>query len=182
MLKLRAHRAVIAMGMLTIGLSSCGVSTVQQCNSLAEVMNQGEEFKSEFETEMDAFGAQFEGTGNDIASINEMATSYVDVVGRVVTKIEEMATDLTALELPDETLAGYRDQYAEVTSNFGQELTKTSEAMATLQNVSNEEELMTAALEFQEKAVGAFTNLTTLSDEGDAITSQIQGYCEAEAG
>ena len=182
MLKLRAHRAAIAMGMLTIGLSSCGVSTVQQCNNLAEVMNQGEEFKSEFESEMDAFGAQFQNSGGDIESINAMASSYVDVVGRVVTKIEEMATDLTALDLPDETLAGYRDQYAEVTSNFGKELTNTSEAMASLQNVSSEAELMTAAIEFQEKAVGAFTNLTTLSEEGDTLTTQIQDYCEAEAG
>ena len=183
MFKLRAPRAVIAMGMLTtIGLSSCGVSTVQQCNNLAEVMNQGEEFKSEFEAEMDAFGAQFQNSENDIASINAMATSYVDVVGRVVVKIEEMATDLTALELQDETLAGYRDQYATVTSNFAQELTKTSKAMSLLQNVSTDEELMTAALSFQEEAVDAFTNLTTLSEEGDDITGQIQGYCEAEAG
>lgn len=182
MFKLRAHRAAIAMGMLTIGLSSCGVSTVQQCNSLAEVMNQGEEFKSEFEAEMDAFGAQFQGSGNDIDSINAMATSYIDVVGRVVEKIDEMAADLTALELPDETLAGYRDEYATVTTNFGQALTTTSEAMATLQGVSSETELMTAALEFQEKAVDAFDNLSTLSAEGDTITNNIQSYCEGEAG
>ncbi|AFY38439.1 hypothetical protein Lepto7376_2144 [[Leptolyngbya] sp. PCC 7376] len=182
MLKLRGRHAILSMGaVLTLGLSSCGVSTVQQCNDLAEVMNQSEEFESEFEAEMEAFGSQFANSA-DIESIKTMAGSYMDVVGRVVVKIEEMTTNLQAVNLPDETLAGYRDQYAEVTTKFGQELAKTSEAMASLKDVETEADLIPAATAFQEKAVDAFTNLDSLSTEGDQLTSQIKEFCEAEAG
>ncbi|OKH19593.1 hypothetical protein [[Limnothrix rosea] IAM M-220] len=182
MLKLRPRHAALSMGaVLTLGLSSCGVSTVQQCNDLSEVMNQGEEFQAEFEAEMEEFGNQFANSA-DIESIKTMAGSYMDVVGRVVTKIEGMSTDLKAVNLPDETLAGYRDQYAEVTTQFGQELAKTSEAMASLKNVETEDDLIPAATEFQSKAVDAFTKLDALSTQGDEVTAQIQGYCEAEAG
>ena len=182
MLKLRGRHAILSMGaVLTLGLSSCGVSTVQQCNDLAEVLNQSEEFESEFEAEMEAFGSQFANSG-DIESIKTMAGSYMDVVGRVVTKINEMTTSLEAVNLPDETLAGYRDQYAEVTSQFAQELATTSEAMSSLKDVETEADLLPAATAFQEKAVGAFTNLESLSTQGDELTTQINDYCEAEAG
>ena len=182
MLKLRPRQSLFAMGaLLALGLSSCGVSTVQQCNNFIEVINQGEEFQTEFEAEMEEFGSTF-GSSTEIDGIKEMATSYIDVVGRVVEKINGMTSDLESLDLPDETLAGFRDRYAEVTAKLAQELANTSDAMAILQGVESEADLIPAAGEFQEKAFEAFTNIDTLSGDEDEITTGINDYCSAAAG
>ena len=100
----------------------------------------------------------------------------------VVEKINGMTTDLDAVELADESLMGFRDQYAEVTAKLAQELGNTSEAMAILQSVETEEDLLPAATEFQEKAFEAFSNIETLSTEEDEITTGINDYCTAAAG
>lgn len=181
MLKTRAHRYMLSAGaLLTLGLSSCGVSTVTQCNNFSEVVKQGEEFQAEFEAEMQSFGENFAGT-NELEGLKNMASGYRDAVGKVVVKIDAMSTDLEALELPDEDLAAFRDRYTEVTTQFSTELQNTSEAMGLIQNVESEEELISAVTEFQTKAVDSFQNLETLSTQGDDLTTEINQYCtEAE--
>jgi hypothetical protein len=182
MLKTRARRYVLAAGaLLTLGLSSCGVSTVTQCNNFSEVVKQGEEFQAEFEAEMESFGENFQGA-NELEGLKTMATGYREAVGRVVTKIDAMGTDLEALELPDEELAAFRDRYTEVTGQFSQELQNTSEAMGLIENVESEDALIPAVTQFQEQAVGAFQNLETLSTQGDELTTEINTYCTEAAG
>ncbi|MGB2924501.1 MAG: hypothetical protein WBB82_04315 [Limnothrix sp.] len=181
MIKLRVRKCIMPVSaLLAFGLASCGVSTADQCNNFSEVVQQGEEFQAEFEAEMQAFGDSFAGTG-ELEGLRTMATTYRDAVTKVVTKIEVMSDDLAALELPDESLDGYRNRYTEITTQFGQELTKTSEAMGLIESVETEEALLPAVTEFQEKAIDAFTNLETLSAEGDELTTEINEYC-IEAG
>lgn len=183
MLTLRTHRAVIAMGLLTLSLASCGVPLANQCESLAETMTTGEEFTSEFDAEMKTFVAQFQdlvlGNVTDIPSVTKMATSYVDTVNRFVNKIDQMAVDLVALELPDAMLAEYRDQYATVTNRFGEEFTKMEEAMVPLKSVTNNQEFEIAKTEFVASAQTAFETLNTLSLEAQVITDNIQSHCKA---
>lgn len=182
MLKTRAHRYILAAGtLLTLGLSSCGASTVTQCNNFSEVVKQGEEFQAEFEAEMESFGQNFAGS-EELEGLKNMATGYRDAVGRVVVKIDAMGTDLEALKLPDETLAAFRDRYTDVTTQFSQELQNTSEAMGLIQNVESEEALIPAVTEFQNQAVGSFTNLEQLSTQGDELTTEINQYCTEAAG
>lgn len=182
MLKTRAHRYILSVGaLLTLGLSSCGVSTVTQCNNFSEVVKQGEEFQAEFQAEMESFGENFAGA-NELEGLKNMATGYRDAVSKVVVKIDAMGTDLTALELPDEDLAAFRDRYTDVTSQFSKELQNTSEAMGLIQNVESEEDLIPAVTEFQNKAVDSFKNLETLSTQGDELTAEINQYCTEAAG
>lgn len=181
MRKLHTHGLMMTMGTcLVLGLTGCEPSKVEQCNSFSEVVNQGEAFQSEFKTEMDEFGKKF-GQKQGLDGMKEMATGYNEVVGRIVGKVDGMTTDLKALELPDETLAGQRDRYVEVTSGLSTALTKTTEAMSLFLDVKKEADLLPATTKFQEQAMEAFKGIDDLSAKETQLTTEINDYCQAEA-
>jgi hypothetical protein len=175
------QRMGIIIGCLSLSLTGCGISKVEQCNSFSEVINQGETFQTEFQTEMDEFGKKF-GNTKDLAGMKEMANGYNDVVGRIVTKIDGMTGDLEALELPDETLSGQRDSYTKVTSGLSQALIKTTEAMSLFLDVKAEKDLMPVMVKFQEQATEAFKSIDSLSEQETKLTTEINAYCQGNAG
>jgi hypothetical protein len=166
---------------LALSLASCSPSKVAQCNSFAEVINQAQGFKDEFEGEINDFTKQASGAKN-LTEIQAAATQYIGAVDKVVGNIDGMSTSLTALKLPDEQLAKYRDDYAGVITNSGKELKVASEAMQLVADAKSEADLGKILQEFQSKANTAFGNLQSLSGQEAQLVSEINNYCGAEGG
>ncbi|MEL6248251.1 MAG: hypothetical protein AAFR15_09580 [Cyanobacteria bacterium J06627_15] len=164
---------------LALGLASCSASKVSQCNSFAEVINDAQAFKNEFESDIDSFTQQASGA-QSLEDIQGAASQYIGAVDTVVTNIDGMVTSLNELELPDEELATYRDEYVTIITGSGEELAVASEAMELVAGAESETELGNVLEEFQQKANSAFTNLQALSTQEATLVTSINGYCGAE--
>ena len=117
---MRLSRSILPVGLAALTLASCGPSKVAQCNAFADVINQAQVFKDEFEAEIDSFTQQAQGA-ESLGDIQTAATQYIGAVDNVVTSIDGMVTSLNGLELADEQLVEYRDDYAEIISGSAQE-------------------------------------------------------------
>ncbi|EKV01654.1 hypothetical protein Lepto7375DRAFT_3830 [Leptolyngbya sp. PCC 7375] len=176
---MRLSRSILPVGLAALTLASCGPSKVAQCNAFADVINQAQVFKDEFETEIDSFTQQAQGA-ESLGDIQTAATQYISAVEKVVVSIDGMVTSLSELELADEQLSQYRDGYAEIISGSATELNVAGEAMQLVANAESETDLSNVLEEFQGKANNAFTNLQTLSQNEATLVNDINTYCGAE--
>ncbi len=177
---MRLSRSILPVGLASLTLVSCGPSTVAQCNEFADVINQAQVFKDEFETEIDSFTQQAQGA-ESLGDIQTAATQYIGAVDKVVGSIDGMVTSLNELELADEQLSQYRDGYADIISGSAKELNVAGEAMQLVADAKSEADLSNVLEEFQCKANTAFTNLQTLSQDEATLVNDINTYCGAEA-
>ncbi|NEP16518.1 MAG: hypothetical protein F6J97_06375 [Leptolyngbya sp. SIO4C1] len=178
---MRRSRVALLIG-LVLGLSSCGsAGKVGQCNRFAEVINQAQGFKQEFETEIDGFTQQASGA-KSLSDIQSAAGQYIGAVDTVVNNIDGMVDSLEGLSLPDEQLDDYRNRYTVIISDSAEELQVASEAMQLVANAESEEDLGNVLDAFQQKANTAFTNLQDLSTQEAELVAQINTYCDAEDG
>ncbi len=176
---MRLSRSILPVGLAALMLTSCGPSTVTQCNAFADVINQAQVFKDEFETEIDSFTQQAQGA-ESLGDIQTAASQYIDAVEKVVVSIDGMVTSLNDLELADEELSNYRNGYADIIAGSAEELNVAGEAMQLVANAESETDLSNVLEEFQGKANTAFTNLQTLSQNEATLVSDINTYCGAE--
>ena len=176
---MRLSRSILPVGLAALMLTSCGPSTVTQCNAIADVINQAQVFKDEFETEIDSFTQQAQGA-ESLGDIQTAASQYIDAVEKVVVSIDGMVTSLNDLELADEELSNYRNGYADIIAGSAEELNVAGEAMQLVANAESETDLSNVLEEFQGKANTAFTNLQTLSQNEATLVSDINTYCGAE--
>ena len=176
---MRLSHSILPVGLAALMLTSCGPSTVTQCNAFADVINQAQVFKDEFETEIDSFTQQAQGA-ESLGDIQTAASQYIDAVEKVVVSIDGMVTSLNDLELADEELSNYRNGYADIIAGSAEELNVAGEAMQLVANAESETDLSNVLEEFQGKANTAFTNLQTLSQNEATLVSDINTYCGAE--
>ena len=176
---MRLSRSILPVGLAALTLTSCGPSKVAQCNAFADVINQAQVFKDEFEAEIDSFTQQAQGA-ESLGDIQTAATQYIGAVDKVVESIDGMVNSLNGLELADEQLVQYRDGYAEIITGSAQELKVAGEAMQLVANAQSETDLSNVLEEFQGKANTAFTNLQTLSQNESTLVNDINTYCGAE--
>lgn len=176
---MRFLRSILPVGLVALILTSCGPSTVAQCNAFADVINQAQVFKDEFESEIDTFTQQAQ-SAESLVDIQSAATQYIGAVETVVGNIDGMVTGLNELELADQQLSTYRDGYADIIAGSAQELKIAGEAMQLVADAETETDLSNVLEEFQKKANTAFTNLQTLSQNEATLVSDINTYCGAE--
>jgi hypothetical protein len=176
---MRLSRSILPVGLAALSLVSCGPSKVAQCKQFADEINQAQEFKDEFETEIDSFTQQVQGA-DSLEDIQAAATKYISAVEKLVGSIDGMVTSLNGLELVDDQLSDYRKGYADIIAGSAQELNVASEAMQLVANAQSETDLSSVLTEFQGKANTAFTKLQTLSQDETTLVEDINTYCGAE--
>ncbi|MEM6254944.1 MAG: hypothetical protein AAF821_18665 [Cyanobacteria bacterium P01_D01_bin.156] len=175
---MRFSRSIL-LGTIALTLTNCGPSTVTQCNAFADVINQAQVFKNEFEAEIDSFTQQAQGA-ESLTDIQTAASQYISAVDKVVGNIDGMVGSLNDLELADEQLSQYRDGYADIITGSAQELTVAGEAMQLVADAESETDLSNVLEEFQAKANTAFANLQTLSQDEATLVTDINSYCGAD--
>lgn len=168
--------AITAIALLVVG---CGESKVSQCNRLAEVVNQAQDFMPAFENNIQTFStnaAQVE----SLIDIKAAANQYVMAVNEVVSDLDTLAVELEGIQLVDEQLLSYRDRYIEMVQGFSSALGQASNAMGLVQEVQAEADLPGKIEESQQQTVQAVQLIQDLSVQESTIINEVNTYCGAE--
>lgn len=193
-----------------IGLLAASCSgKVAQCNALIEEINSAgslaEQFEQEIETELAGEMERLSSPGDGTPDFAAMATDVQSAADKLDTKIRElvstMVTNIGSVELTDETLAALQARHIELANALGEKggemtgaLSSMSELLQSMDGLISDdgnfspeqiEQLQSKAEELQtitgqiEVSGAAFDEL---SQEEDTIISEINGYCNPDAG
>ena len=163
---------------IAVGLVSCGETKVAQCNRLAEMVNQTESFMSEFETEIQSFSQDITNV-ESLDDIKSATGEYTAAVKKVVDNWDNLASELEATELKDETLVQFRDEYVTIIRGYSSALTEASGAIGSIVNVQSEEELPTQIEQSQAQVTTAVEKIQQLSQQESQIIQEVNEYCGA---
>lgn len=166
---------LLLTSLLILGLASCN-SKVSQCNQFADIINDSQSFKSEFEAEIESSMTQASGA-QGLEDLQGSATEYTTAVDKVTTKIGTMVQNLENIDIGDEQLDEYRDTYVTVITGSRDALTAASGAMQLVTNAKNEDEFRAIFDQFQTQANTAFSDLQTLSNQESELIEQVNTYC-----
>lgn len=168
----------LVSSLLLVGIVSCD-RKVSQCNQFADVINQSQSFKAEFESEIQSAMAQASSAQN-LEDLQAFAGEYTAAVEKVTDEIGGMEQDLTGLSIDDEQLDEYRDSYVTIITSSREALTTAGNAMQTVAAVKTEDEFRKIFDAFQTQTDSAFSDLQSLSAEESALITQVNDYCGAQ--
>ena len=165
-------------GLLLFALASCS-NTVSQCGQFAGVINQSQEIKSTFEDEIET--AKIKAAGSQgLPELKIAAGEYTTAVSKVTGQIDEMGTDLEALNIDDEQLDEYRDSYVGVIFEYQEALIAASEAMQLVVDAKDENEFRGIFDNFQTRANSAFNDIQLLNAQESDLVGQVNAYCSQQ--
>ncbi len=164
---------------LLFGLTSCS-STVSQCAQFANVINQSQDIKKDFESEIESAKIKAAGA-KDLTELKTSAQEYTAAVETVTSQIDGMAQDLTGLNLADEQLDKYRDSHVVIISQYKAALLSASGAMQLVIDAKNENEFRGIFDNFQTQANSAFSDIQALNQQESDLIGQVNTYCGQEA-
>lgn len=177
--KLRPYRLGGTLGLLgVLFLTGCGSgsSKIAQCNDLAEVVNQTQNFMQEFETEIQTF-SESAAQAKNLADIKLAASQYTTAVDKVVTNLDGLVGDLQSTTIRDEDLSQFRDSYVGVMQGFSTALTDAREAMDLVVQVESEAELPAKVEESQQQTVDAVASIEALAQTESQLIDKVNGDC-----
>lgn len=161
-------------------LTGCGASKVSQCNSLAAVVNETQNFMPEFDADIQTFSEKAAEVKN-LEDIKAAASQYTAAVDKVVGNLDSLVQDMEALSLKDETLIQFRTDYIEVVQGFSQALAEASEAMDLVVSIASEEDLPATVEASQKQTVEAASAIEELSQKEAELITAVNTYCGAPA-
>lgn len=165
---------------LLFGLTSCS-NTVSQCGQFANVINQSQDIKKDFESEIESAKVKASGA-KDLAELKTSAEEYTAAVETVTSQIDGMAQDLSDLNIADEQLDEYRDSHVVIISQYKEALLSASEAMQLVIDAKDENAFRGIFDEFQAQANSAFSDIQSLNGQESDLIGQVNTYCGQEAG
>ena len=165
---------------LLFGLTSCR-NTVSQCGQFANVINQSQDIKKDFESEIETAKVKASGA-KDLAELKTSAEEYTAAVETVTSQIDGMAQDLSGLNIADEQLDEYRDSHVVIISQYKEALLSASEAMQLVIDAKDENAFRGIFDEFQSQANSAFADIQSLNGQESDLIGQVNTYCGQEAG
>ena len=163
--------------LMLIGLASCG-ARVSQCRRLAEPINEANSFIQDYEQDMDQALAQFSGAQN-LSDINAAASDYIRAVENVRTELDALAQATGSVDIEDEQLNEYRNQYTTVFSQWTAALVTARDAMRQLTDVTTEEEVRSLFGRFQAQTDSAYSAIQTIDGQEAALIEGINAYCSS---
>lgn len=164
---------------LLLGLASCS-NTVSQCGQFASVINQSQEIKNDFESEIESAKIKASGA-KGLAELKTSAQEYTAAVETVAGQIEGMSQELSGLDIADEQLDEYRESHVMVISDYKEALLSASGAMQLVVDAKDEDEFRSIFDNFQSQANRAFSNIQSLNAQESDLIGQINTYCNQEA-
>lgn len=170
--------SLLLSGFILVGLTSCNLK-VSQCNQIADVINNSQSFKSEYEAEIESAMTQASGA-QGLEDLQASAEDYTAAVDKVTGKLVGMVQNLAGLDIGDEQLNEYRDTYVTVITDSKDALTAASDAMQLVATAQTENEFRDIFETFQTQANSAFSDIQSLSTEELDLIEQINSYCGAE--
>ena len=153
---------------------------VGDCNQLAEVVNQNQGIISDFNNGISEF-TQSAAQAETLSDIKSAAEQYVELVGTVISDLENLIGDLEALSLSDDQLSSYQNEYAGVIAGFNEALTLAAAAMNGVAEVETEEALPGEVEVMQSKTAQAVEQIQELSIQESDIIGGVNEHCRGGA-
>ena len=169
---------VLLSSLLLWSLASCS-NTVSQCGQFASVINQSQDIKNNFESEIESAKIKASGA-TGLAELKTSAQEYTAAVETVASQIEEMAEELGGLAIDDEQLDEYRNSHVIVISQYREALLSASEAMQLVVDAKDENEFRSIFDKFQTQANSAFNDIQSLNAQESDLLGQVNAYCGQE--
>ena len=169
---------VLVSGLL-LGLASCS-NTMSQCGQFASVINQSQDIKNDFESEIESAKIKASGAGG-LAELKTSAQDYTAAVETVASQIDGMAQELASLDIADEQLDEYRESHVVVISEYKEALLSASGAMQLVVDAKDEDDFRSIFDKFQSQANSAFDDIQSLNSQESDLIGQINTYCNQEA-
>ena len=180
----------------TLLITGCGPSKVAQCNDFIEVSNNlgslGENLGNELQTELDQ---KLAGLNSPSPDFQKVATDLKSAADTIDTKAGQFLTDattqLSAVELKDETLSGIQSQYVDMLNNMGEKVGNMSEALRNMGDIFSkvtpdqlgDQAALQQLQDDMEKAGDdintAVKDIDELSAQEDQFVSEVNTYCGA---
>lgn len=160
-------------------LASCS-NTVSQCGQFAGVINQSQNIKDNFESDIESAKVKASGA-KGLDELKTSAGEYTAAVETITEQIDGMAEELGGLNIADEQLDEYRDTHVIVISQYKEALLSASEAMQMVVDAKDEDEFRSIFDKFQAQANSAFSDIQSLNAQESDLLGQVNAYCNQEA-
>jgi outer membrane murein-binding lipoprotein Lpp len=171
---------VLLVGAITAGLTACGPSKVDQCNSLSSPINKvkpavekfaqgGKDFEKEVQTA---------GEKKDLAKIQSLMKEYSDNTRNLGKELDDLSKEIGGVALKDEKLVGFKDQYVQTLNGFSQEIGTLTTTLETMSKSKLDTPEGLAEFEKAGKALdGSDTKVNTLVKQESDTVNQFNTYC-----
>lgn len=176
MLSHRSRRRALAFSsLILLALVGCS-GTASQCNQLISAINRSESFVSDYEAAINQSLTQISGA-QSLEDIKSAANTYISAVGEASSQTSTLAQDIQDLDLNDEQLSGYRDQYASVLAQSATALTSARSAMQLIADAETEADFSASFDTFQKQTGNAYETLQTNDSIANTTIEEINAYC-----
>ena len=170
-------RFIASLSLLVI--TSCS-GTASQCKQFANVINQAQSVKIEFETAIESAMTKASGA-QGLDDLQVSAQDYIDAMDTVTAEIDTMGQSLADINIDDEQLDEYRDSYVATIDQLKAAFDKAQGAMQMVVEAENEEAFKKVFDQFQTQANSAFTEIQTLDVQEGNLIEQVNTYCAPPA-
>lgn len=173
----RSHKKVLTCfsSLILLALSSCGGRS-SQCGQLVGTINRSGAFVSDYEQSINQSLTQISGA-ESLEDIKTAANTYIDAVDEAGDQTNTIIQDLQGLELSDEQLSSYRDQYASVLTESAAALTAAQSAMQLIADAETETDFSANFDTFQKQTSTAYETLQSNDSVGNTTIEEINNYC-----
>ena len=160
---------------LVLLLSSCS-SPASQCKQFADVTQQYQSLRDEFEADIKSSQVKASGAKN-LKDVQAAATDYNAAVNATTGKLDDMIQDLSGLNITDSQLDEYRESYVIALTGSKAALGTAREAMQLVIDAKTEDALRDVFNTYQTKGNRAYDDILSLDAKESAIIEQVNEYC-----
>ncbi len=165
----------LASAFILSAIASCS-NTVSQCKQFADITQQYQTLRTEFEEDLGSAQIMIS-SAQSLADTHQAADRYIDVISTTASEINEMAQSLSGLDISDEQLAEYRENYVITLTGSEAALESASDAMQLVRDAKTEEDLRKVFNEHQSKGTRAYNDYLTMNSREAPLIEQINAYC-----
>lgn len=151
-------------------------SRVDDCNLLAQTIDQSQGFMQNFEAAIAAFSGEAARV-ETLDDIKAAAQSYVEAVDSVVINLGVVQQDLQQLTVDDVTLTQFSADYANVIGGLAAALQDAGAAMQRVVLVNSEDQLAAAMEQSQSETIAAVERIESLAEQEFMLLRRVNDYC-----
>jgi len=168
-------QTLAAVTFVSMTLTACGPSKVDQCNTLSTQINKAS-----------GLGKKFEAVGKEMTPVNgikniedfhRVSKESSAKVRTLVGEFDGFITSVNAAELKDEKLVGYRDRAVTTYSTASKSLTEIADILVKFTKVEANESGQKQIKDSLKDLQKASTVLETVDMDEKAISSEFNTYC-----
>ena len=171
---------ILLVGAIAAGLTACGPSKVDQCNSLSTPINKVKPTVEKFAQGGKNFEKEVQEAGQkkDLPKIQSLMKEYADGTRNLGKELDGLSKEIGGVSLKDETLIGFKDQYVKTLTGFNQEIGNLTTTLETMGKAKLDSPEGLAEFEKAGKSLdGSDVKVNALVTQESDTVSKFNTYC-----